>query len=86
MARGFAAVHPNQEDWRTIPDQPDYQASDQGRIRSLKAAAPKVLRPSTNRNGYKRVVLWMRGKASTHHVHRLVLAAFDGTKERLFAR
>lgn len=38
----------------------------------------RVISPSSNGAGYKKVQLWRDGKATSHYVHRLVLEAFSG--------
>ena len=56
-----------------------YRISDQGRIVGMTG---NVLKPGTDRYGYKTVVLSWNGKTKTHRVHRLVLAAFVGPDTR----
>ena len=77
------------EEWRDIPNYPGYQASDRGRIRSVKHTVKysdgrirehpgKILRPATNKRGYLEVYpgLAPNGKRNTIGVHRLTAMAF----------
>jgi hypothetical protein len=68
-------------DWRDIPGHPGYQASDDGRVRSVdrtvinalgvtRTLKSVVLKPARDRGGYSRVSLGL--------VHRLVCMAFHG--------
>lgn len=65
------------EEWRPIPSAPGYEASDQGRIRSLRRAHPRVLKPSPATKGYMRVGIDQRRVAT---IHRLVCEAFYGPR------
>lgn len=59
------------ENWKFVDGHPDYLISDQGRVLSLKRE-PIVMIPSTNHQGYRRIMLdgkWCQ-------VHRLVAKAF----------
>src|ERR1700748_1700682 len=76
------------EEWRpvTVSNLGDfYEVSNLGRVRSvdrvcygLKARTVdgKILRPSTNKLGYRNVNLFRDGKCKSIHVHRLVALAF----------
>lgn len=76
------------EEWRrvTIPEFSEYyEVSDLGRVRSLdrvcyglkaRTVDGKVLRPSTNKFGYRNINLFRDGKSKSIHVHRLVGLAF----------
>ena len=55
-----------------------YQASDLGRIRSLKYGNVRILKPGKNSCGYLKVGLYKDGKKKTCYVHRLVWEAFNG--------
>lgn len=71
------------ERWTHIAGFPDYEISDQGRVRRLAAGqgtrAGYILKGSPNARGYLRVTLTRRHRSSkTHYIHRLVLAAFSG--------
>lgn len=77
------------ERWRPIPGyEGAYEASDQGRIRSLSRVTDrgrrwrgKIMSPSQMRNGYWVVTLWRAGHQRTALVHRLVLSAFEGASQ-----
>jgi hypothetical protein len=70
-----------QEQWRRIPGFPEYEVSDQGRVRSWRARSrsiPHVLSPSATDRGYLGVSLFKPGDRQVHRklVHRLVALAF----------
>lgn len=82
-----------QEQWRAIPGfEGYYEASDQGRVRSVDRAVPRgnhlkrirgrILRPRRNPTGvgYWLVDLQRDGKSYTHYVHTAVLLAFAGPR------
>jgi hypothetical protein len=76
------------EEWRPVPFagiSEYYEVSNLGRVRSLdricygikaRTVDGKVLRPSTNKFGYKNVNLFRDRKSKSIHVHRLVALAF----------
>jgi hypothetical protein len=63
------------EEWRPIPNEPHYEASNIGRVRSCYRGVHKVLVLHTMKSGYQRVAL---GRKRRDYVHRLVLEAFRG--------
>lgn len=63
---------PNQE-WRIIPEYPDYAVSDKGNVATLKTCK---LRKFTDHKGYKQCMLRKDGKSYNRFVHRLVANAF----------
>lgn len=66
------------ECWLPVPGFEDqYQVSDLGRVRSLRWATPRVLRPGPSNYGHLSVVL---GRGNTRMVHALVLLAFVGAR------
>lgn len=81
------------EIWKDIPNYEGYyQASNMGRIRSVKRSVidrglPRVFQgrilvlDSMKKQGYLRARLSKDGKVKSFLVHRLVLAAFYGWKE-----
>jgi hypothetical protein len=66
------------ETWKDIPDYPDYQASNLGRIASRRRHAWKVLSPNIGTNGYLTVQTHYNGRVRRRLIHRLVLMAFVG--------
>lgn len=72
--------------WKTIQEFPNYEVSDDGRVRSVGGLrtfgnntrfAPGIERKlSTKANGYQQVTLYEQGRPSNHYVHRLVAGAF----------
>lgn len=71
------------ETWKTIPNYPDYEVSDLGRVRSWKTGAPKELSPGRSgpkRNQYLMVNLWSNGRGQPFKIHALVLDAFVGPR------
>ena len=76
------------EQWKPIPDFPGYEASDQGRIKSVartivrgagieQPIRERILRPHLDGQG--RLFVSFSGR-TTRYVHRLVLEAFVGPK------
>jgi len=70
------------EEWRPIPDMPDYEVSSLGRVRSWKKrrsdakdkpVEPRIMKLQFDANGYVRV-----GIGNGYYVHRLVCAAWHG--------
>lgn len=71
------------EEWRTIPDiDTDYEASNLGRVRSLKRAEPHIMAQQINTSGYPRVGLVINGKFEYLLVHCLVARAFIGDRPK----
>ncbi|RLC72469.1 MAG: hypothetical protein DRI81_16345 [Chloroflexi bacterium] len=66
------------EEWRDIEGFPDYQVSDQGRVRSRKSGEWRMLSLCLHSFGYFMVSLYIEGEQNTLLVHRLVLEAFVG--------
>lgn len=67
-----------EEIWKPIPGFIDYEASNIGRIRSLKNQNPKILSTFYNSGGYLQVALYQCGRNNLKLVHRLVLWAHKG--------
>ena len=70
-------------DWRTIPDWPEYEISEDGHVRRALAGkgtrAGRPLKPWTNsQNQYLYVQLWRNNRKKSIPVHRLVANAFLG--------
>lgn len=69
------------ETWRAIPGyEGHYEASDQGRIRSVKRPDSLVLRGSPHVHGYRNVHLTVLGRRRTFTVHQLVMLTFVGPR------
>ena len=64
------------EEWRDIEGyEGHYQVSNYGNVRSIKRE-PCLLKGDYQKNGYKRVYLWLNGGKKNLLVHRLVAEAF----------
>jgi len=74
------------EQWRAIEDFPDYEVSDQGRVRRATPGGNntwvgRILTPSMGGNsGYPHVQLHRNGRQHGHTVHSLVATAFIGPR------
>ena len=67
------------EIWKPIPHYEDlYEASNFGRIRSLKFGKVRILKQTKNTWGYLQVDLCKNRKKKSCKVHRLVWEAFNG--------
>lgn len=64
--------------WRAIPGHPDYQASDDGLIRSLKRATPHIMSPAVPSCGYPTFIASTPEGPRAVLVHRAVWEAFNG--------
>jgi hypothetical protein len=65
------------EQWQPIPEHPDYDVSDEGRIRTRKYSPPFIRKTPTNREtGDVQVNLSKDGVPYTFNVHRLVAQVF----------
>ena len=62
------------EKWKLIKDCPNYEASDEGRIKNSKTG--RILRTTQNSRGYEQVSLRVNKKYVTKRVHRLVADSF----------
>lgn len=69
------------EEWKVIEDFPEYEVSNQGRVRSLKTE--RLLTPKLQSKGYLRVNLYKEKKAYSHLVHRLVAKAFLNSDDKI---
>lgn len=68
-----------EEIWKVIEGYPNYEVSNLGRVRNIKMG--RVLRQSTDKDGYKYVCLCSNGNPKPHHTHRLVALAFIQNSE-----
>jgi hypothetical protein len=67
------------ETWIPIVNFPDYQVSDDGRVRSRSRGNQwRTLKPIVDRDGYHRVDLCNLGRRSRRGIHVLVAEAFIG--------
>ena len=67
------------EIWKDIPGyEGHYQASNFGKIRSLKYSKVRILKPSKNGSGYHTVLLYLNNVAKNLSIHRLVWISFNG--------
>ena len=67
------------EEWRPVRSYESlYDASNFGRIRSLKFGKVKILKPFGKKNDYLRIELNKDGKRKRYSVHSLVYEAFNG--------
>lgn len=71
------------EVWKTIPGLPDYEASDQGRLRSYKRdkkakEIPHLMACVPDEKGYLLANCTINSKGATQRVHRLIARAFIG--------
>lgn len=68
------------ERWAAIPDWPEYEVSDLGRVRRVLpargAVVGSVLKAKLSRNGYLRVRLSRDYHRAPMHLHRLIAVAF----------
>lgn len=74
------------EEWRSVPGFPDYEVSDQGRVRSWRrrswnanpVSAPRSVSGCVGKNGYVTVYVAHDGLRARKYLHQLVLEAFVG--------
>lgn len=64
------------EIWKSIPEYPNYQISNLGRVKSLASTTPMIRKIELNRGGYQHVKLRRDGKNKLVRVHRLVANSF----------
>lgn len=66
------------EIWKPIPGYEGvYEVSNFGKVKSLKYNKERILKPSTNGQGYYKVNLYING-AKKYTIHRLVWIVFNG--------
>ena len=61
-------------EWRTVPEWPNYEVSNDGQVRVKGKKAPK--RTWLNTNGYETTQLSHKGYKRAFYIHRLVAQAF----------
>lgn len=69
---GRMTSHTSVENWRPVPEKPQYTVSDRGAVRSPSGT---ILKGSVLKSGHVQVDL---GRGCRRYVHRLVLEAFVG--------
>lgn len=62
--------------WRTIPSYPQYEVSDDGRVR--RRETQRELKLNRHRSGYMMAKMWIDGKQRNGYVQRLLCEAFHG--------
>ena len=60
----------NQEHWASINGYTNYQVSWWGRV--INARTGRILKQSSDTDGYFKVDLYKKGKRTTHRIHKLV--------------
>ena len=89
LLHGTRAMSNSVEDWRQVKNEPGYEVSSLGRVRSWKPIrnnakvpdAPRLLGPGIDKDGYSRVVLYQNGKGKKdYRVSALVCAAWNGDR------
>jgi len=69
------------EIWKDVPGyEGSYQVSNYGRVKSIKFAKERILKPAFEGNGYLMVCLSQDNKQKTYKVHQLVAIVFLGHK------
>lgn len=71
-----------EEIWKVIPDYPDYQISNYGKIKSLKRGKDRILRPYTDGLGRLNVILYRNGKRVKRMSHALTYEVFNNYKRK----
>ena len=65
------------EQWKAIADSNgEYHISDHGRVKSYKRGKERILKPSSNLQGYLHLGARIKGKRKAYRIHRLVADAF----------
>lgn len=70
-----------EEIWKAIPDYPDYQISNLGRVKLLKFGKEWILKRRKDEYGYLSVGLCNRTTQKTFFIHRLLGIVFLGVPE-----
>lgn len=70
------------EEWKTIPDHPEYEVSNEGRVRSHKFGRVKYLKPQANvlRGNYLHFTCITDGVRAQFKVHCIVAELFIGPR------
>lgn len=72
-----------EEIWKEIPDFPDYQISNLGRVKSLWHGKERILKQNKSGSGYLTVSLCNKSKKKTFNIHKLLGIAFLGFPENV---
>lgn len=78
------------EIWKIIEEFPDYEASNQGRVRRAKEGGNhfckvgRILRPQVAKNGYLFVNLFKEKVAYRRSIHRVVCTTFNGPPPSIY--
>lgn len=70
-------------EWKEIEGYPDYQVSDDGRVKSFKNGKERILKGCNNGDGHLRINLLYNGKQKSKLVHRLMAEAFIPNPDNL---
>lgn len=62
------------EEWKSIPDYPNYEVSNNGFVRNSNGVILKA--QQNKKKGYMQVILWKDSKAKACYLHRLVAESF----------
>ena len=68
--------------WKSIPDYPQYYASSDGQILSLKSKRPLIMKQMVSKDGHKYVFMYVDGKMKKMWVHRAVLFSWKGLPQK----
>lgn len=74
------------EIWKDIPNYEGYQVSSLGNVKSLNyshTGSERILKPSKDKDGYLKVVLFNNSKRNYFKIHQLVAMAFYGHNLRV---
>jgi YD repeat-containing protein len=74
------------EEWRLIPDYPNYMISNLGRVKSLdygRTGKERILKLGYNGEGYLKVELWNEKGKTQFAVHKLVALVFIPNPDNL---
>ena len=64
------------EKFKAIPEYNDYEISNLGRVKSLKAGRELILKQQNGSTGYKQVTLYKDRKAKSRTIHQLMAITF----------
>lgn len=70
-------------EWREIEGYPDYQVSDDGKIKSFKYKSERIMKTRKDKDGYLLVGLSKNNNVKTMKVHRLVAETFIPNPDNL---